>query len=159
MNRFAECMERGRSAERRFAEQYLTDVVWASKDQDIYEHWDMEGNLNGKRYKFDIKTSKRIDPNFEHHNNHSFWVEGTNVNGDKGWVKGNADYIVFERAYDWCIADRKRLFDWVVKKLEENGFKKGKGHYEVYQRQNRKDKVTYVKYSDLPSDVAFFLEK
>ena len=152
-------MERGRSAEKRFAEKYLTDVVWATKEQDMFEHWDMRGKLDGVEYKFDIKTSKRIDPNFEHHQNDSFWIEGTNVNGNKGWVKGDADYIVFERAYNWCVARRDLLLDWTISKLVKNGLKKGKGHYEIYQRAGRKDLMTFARYSDLPKDVAFFLEK
>ena len=152
-------MERGRSAEKRFAEQYLTDVVWATKEQDMYEHWDVMGTFNGKRYTFDVKTSKRIDPKFEHHQNDSFWIEGTNVNGKKGWIKGDADYIVFERAYNWCVADRKKLHEWIKFKLKENGCKIGKGHYEIYQRAGRQDKVTFARYSDIPSDVAYFLEK
>ena len=159
MSRFDECMQRGRSAEKRFAETYLTDVVFATREQDIYEHWDMIGTLNGIRCKFDIKTSKRIDPNFEHHQNDSFWIEGTNVNGNKGWIKGKADFIVFERAYDWCVANRELLYSWIMHKLELNGFKQGKGHYEIYQRSGRKDKVTFVKYSDLPASVAYFLKK
>ena len=34
--------------------------------------------------------------------------------------------------------------------LENNYYQKGKGLYQIYQRENRKDKITLIKYSDIP---------
>lgn len=148
-------MDLGKDAERRFADKFLTDVVWATVDQDRHEHWDVEGNLNlGKsgRYKFDVKSSGNI-------NDDRLWIEGTNVNGDKGWIKGDADYIVFERTETWFIADRKKLYDWVVDKLRQNGNKHGSGFYEIHQRSGRYDKIVMVKCSEIPKDIAWHFEK
>ena len=33
----------------------LTDVIKSTKQQDLYEHWDVEGVLEGTRMKIDIK--------------------------------------------------------------------------------------------------------
>ena len=41
-----------------------------------------------------MKKKNRWDNNFQ---DDIAWVEGTNVRGEPGWVKGKADYIVFER--------------------------------------------------------------
>ena len=47
------------------------------------------------------------------------WVEGTNVHGDIGWVKGLADYIVFEREDCWLTVNRQELLDFVQEKLKK----------------------------------------
>ena len=65
------------------------------------------------------------------------WIEGTNVWGKPGWIKGKADYIVFERNDYWLVVDREELYDHVVKKVKENGVQKGRGIYKVYQRADR----------------------
>ncbi len=108
----------------------------------MFEHWDVEGVFNGNKYKFDVKTTKRNTED-------STWVEGTNVNGDLGWVKGIADYIVFERIDSWLVVDRKQLLNMTMEKLKQNNFQKGKGIYLIYQRNNRKDKITIVPFNDM----------
>jgi hypothetical protein len=147
-----EYMDLGKDAEKRFASRYLTDVVWATLEQDRFEHWDVEGNMGSGRYKFDIKSSGNI-------NDDRFWIEGTNVNGDKGWIKGDADYIVFERTNSWFIADREKLYHWVIQKIKDNGTKSGSGYYEIHQRAGRYDKIVMAKCSDVPKDVAKHLDK
>ena len=77
------------------------------------------------------------------------WVEGTNVRGEPGWVKGKADYIVFERNKYWLLVDRQELLNYVVDKLKEKGYEKGKGIYKIYQREGRLDKITMVPYEDI----------
>lgn len=145
-------MELGKDAEKRFAEKFLTNVVWATVDQDRHEHWDVEGDTKFGRYKFDVKSSGNID-------DEKMWIEGTNVNGDKGWIKGDADYIVFERTKTWFIADRQKLYDWVVDKLKKNGNKTGNGYYEIHQRAGRYDKIVMVKCSDIPLDIGMHIQK
>ena len=77
------------------------------------------------------------------------WVEGTNVRGEPGWVKGKADYIAFERNKYWLLVDRQELLNHVVNKLKEKGYEKGKGFYKIYQREGRLDKITMVPYEDI----------
>ena len=147
-----EYMELGKDAEKRFAERFLKNVRWATLEEDRNEHWDVEGDMGSGRYKFDIKSSANIDDD-------RFWIEGTNVNGDKGWIKGDADYIVFERNKSWFIANRQKLYDWIVKKLEENGNKKGSGFYEIHQREGRYDKIVMARCYDVPKTVADYFSK
>jgi len=136
------CYIEGRDAEQRFASKHLSNIHWSTKQQDMFEHWDVEGVFNGNKYKFDVKTTKRNTED-------STWVEGTNVNGDLGWVKGIADYIVFERIDSWLVVDRKQLLNMTMEKLKQNNFQKGKGIYLIYQRNNRKDKITIVPFNDM----------
>ncbi len=138
-----QCYIEGRDAEQRFANKYLTDINWSTRQQDINEHWDVEGLFNGFKYKFDVKTIKKTT------DDDSTWVEGTNVNGDDGWLKGIANYIVFERKNSWLVVDRKDLLGMTMEKLTQNNFKTGKGIYLISQRHGRKDKITIVPFSDM----------
>ena len=131
----------GSDAEKRFA-SHLSNVIWATKEQDMIEHWDMQGILpiiNNNQLKFDVKAIKNVIkfPNQDE----CTWVEGTNVVGDKGWIKGNADYIVFERENIWL--------NMTMQKLKDNNYKTGSGIYIIHQRQNKKDKITLVPFKDM----------
>ena len=113
------------------------------------EHWDVKGIFKNKTYRFDVKGMKkknRWDNNFQ---DDIAWVEGTNVRGEPGWVKGKADYIVFERNDYWLVVDRKELYNHVVQKVKENGVQQGRGIYKVYQRAGRQDKITMVPFDNI----------
>ena len=53
--------ERGFAAEDLFASYHLTNITWATKNQDMYEHWDVQGSLDHSNdiYKFDVKALKK----------------------------------------------------------------------------------------------------
>jgi len=142
--------DRGFKAEERFAEAHLQNITWASKEQDMFEHWDVKGFFNGKEYKFDVKGLKKINRSDNDFQDNVTWVEGVNVIGNKGWLQGEADYIVFERVNEWWIIARNFLFDWTTQQLVRNGYKKGKALYSLYQRNGRKDKITLIAYNDIP---------
>ena len=62
----------------------------ASKEDDIYRHIDIWVGANS----FDVKAAKKTNrsdllPNYDIH-----WIELRNVHGDKGWLFGQADYMV-----------------------------------------------------------------
>ena len=111
----------------------------------------MEGSINGKTSKFDVKGMKRKnrwDPNTQ---DECAWVEGTNVHGDIGWIKGRANYIVFERGEYWLAVNRQELWDFVSEKLKKNSYPAGKKPYHVYDRSKygKKDKITLVPFKDI----------
>ena len=127
----------------------LKDPVWSTREEDMFEHWDVKGILGNELLKFDIKGMKkknRWDNKFQ---DDIAWVEGTNVRGNPGWVKGKADYIVFERLDYWLLVWREDLLNLVNLKLKENNFQKGKGVYQIYQRDGRQDKITMVPFEDI----------
>ena len=127
----------------------LKDPVWATDKQDMYEHWDVQGTLDGQLLKFDVKGMKKVNRWDNKTQDDITWIEGTNVRGYPGWIKGKADYIVFERPDYWLLVDREELFKFTWSKLEENNFRKGKNIYEVYQREGRLDKITMVPFKDI----------
>jgi len=143
---------RGRIAENKFATDYLKDFTVATQHQDMFEHWDVEGiliDLSDKPLKFDVKALKRVNRNDESLSDEITWIEGTNVRGNPGWIKGKADYIVFERNGRWTVVEREALYRWTADKIRRKGNKKGKGLYELYQRPNRKDIITQIKFDDI----------
>ena len=143
-----EYRKQAKMSEEKFAKN-LIDPIWANDYENMKEHWDVKGTFKNKTYRFDVKGMKkknRWDNNFQ---DDIAWVEGTNVRGEPGWVKGKADYIVFERNNYWLVVDRQELLNHVVNKLKEKGYEKGKGIYQVYQRDGRQDKITMVPYEDI----------
>ncbi len=134
--------------EKNFAKN-LKNPVWANNQQDMFEHWDVQGIFNNKLLKFDVKGMKkknRWDNNFQ---DDVAWIEGTNVRGNPGWIKGKADRIVFERDNYWLIVNREELFNFVFNKLKENNYATGKSIYKIYQREGRLDKITMVPFKDI----------
>lgn len=149
---FKYCYDHGKKAEHRFADSHLAYITYPTKDQDMYEHWDVQGMcvaINEKHYKFDVKTTQKLKYSTPEKIMEEVWVEGTNVRGKDGWVKGKADYIVFEREQTWFIVNRQQLYEFTNKKLKENDYEEGRGIYLVYSRLNRKDKVTQVPFKDM----------
>jgi len=149
LNKWEPFVRQGKLAEKLFAQRHLSDIKWANSEQDKYEHWDMEGDLNGKTFKFDVKGMKRINRPDGATQDKFAWVEGTNINGNEGWIKGLAYYIVFERGEYWLVVNREELFNFTWDKLREKGFPQGKKPYHVYQRDGRKDKLTLVPFKDI----------
>ena len=137
--------------EQLFAQRHLSDIKWANNYQNIHEHWDVEGGLNGKILKFDIKGLKKKNRGDDKTQDKYAWIEGTNVDGRPGWIKGKADYIVFERNECWLVVNREELFDYTWAKLKDAGFPKGKKAYHIYDRAywGKKDKLTLVPYEDI----------
>ena len=146
-----EFRRKAKIVEQLFAQRHLSDIVWANDYQNIKEHWDVKGALNGKTLKFDIKGLKKTNRWDSKTQDECAWVEGTNVKGQPGWIKGLADYIVFERGDCWLAVKRKELLDFVSEKLKKNSYAEGKKPYHVYQRSDwgRKDKITLVPFKDI----------
>ena len=55
---------RAKIIEENFAKN-LTNPKWANDYQDMHEHWDVEGTLDGKLLKFDVKGMKKVNNNFK----------------------------------------------------------------------------------------------
>ena len=139
---------RAKIIEQNFAKN-LKDPIWANDYQDMQEHWDVKGTLDNELLKFDVKGMKKVNRWDNKQQDDIAWVEGTNVRGKPGWVKGKADYIVFERTDHWLLVQRQELLEHVESKLKENNFQKGKGVYQIYQREGRLDKITMVPFEDI----------
>ena len=143
-----EFRERAKIVEESFAKN-LIDPIWANDYENMYEHWDVKGTLENKLLKFDVKGMKKVNRWDNKKQDDIAWVEGTNVRGKPGWVKGKADYIVFERNEYWLLVNRQELLNHIQDKLKEKGYETGKGTYQIYQREGRLDKITMVPFQDI----------
>ena len=142
----------GKKVEQAFAAAELNDVVWATKEQDMYEHWDVQGVcgwIDVEPLKFDVKGMKRYNRHDTNTIQEYTWIESKNVHGKPGWIKGLADYIVFERENAWVIANREELRELVNQKVKEKNYSKGKGVYQLYTREDRQDLLTLVPFKDI----------
>mgnify|MGYP000524820276 CR=1 FL=1 len=149
---FQHFLDYGKKIEIAFANQCLSDAVFSTRYQDQMEHWDVKGIcflISNKELKFDVKSQKKNNRSDKNFSSELTWIEGKNVDGYDGWIKGKADYIAFERERMWFIVNREELYKLTVKKLTENGNKKGKGKYLIYTRNNAKDVITQMPFSDM----------
>ena len=149
MSEWDSFIHKGTLDEERFAQRHLSNIKWSNNYQNMHEHWDMEGGLKGKTLKFDVKGMKKINRRDDSTQDKFTWIEGTNVKGNPGWLKGRADYIVFERNEYWLLVNREELWDFVQEKLKKNLYAEGKKPYHVYQRWGKKDKITLVPFTDI----------
>lgn len=118
------------------------NIVYPTKEQDMFEHWDIMVNDN----RYDVKSMKRFNRSDKEPSEKIFWVELTNVRGNKGWLYGKAEYIAFEIQKGFIIVETNKL-----RKLVEDNITNeiGKGIYKRYSRRYRLDEVTLVPREDI----------
>jgi hypothetical protein len=126
---------RGKKAEKNYAKLY-TNVEWPTEMQDIKEHWDVK--VEG--YKIDVKAIKKNDENIH-------FVEFKNVQGNKGWLYGDADGFAFETKDYWVEVKKEKLQDWIHEKCVDKVM--GWDVYELSSRPGAKDLFTKIPTIDL----------
>ena len=133
------CAKDGKYFEKLFKEKVLSNnLKWkeATKEEDWYKHIDCY--VNG--YGVDVKGNRHLE---------TIWLEHTNVNGNKGWLRGDAYYIAMFIMELNCFSIYKRydLLNYVNKntKVESNNTLE---YLKFYTRRKwgKKDKVVKVKY-------------
>ena len=96
-----EFREKGRMVERNFYKKHLTNAIESNDYQDFSEHWDVQGDLDGKTFKFDVKGLKKTNRWDSNTQDDAAWHEGTNVKGKPGWgrgfPKGKGIWLVYNR--------------------------------------------------------------
>jgi hypothetical protein len=142
----------GEAAEKRFA-SLLFCPVEATKEQNIFEHWDV---LDGK-FKYDVKAMKKFRRSDDYPTDRIHYVELKNVNGDDGWLYGKADRIAFETRRYWLIVSRLEL----QKAIDGMDMQKSDcpAPYKLYSRKGRSDLMTLVPTIDLLSMAEKVMEK
>lgn len=146
MNNF---LKKGKEVELHFANECLKSFKESTVQEDMLQHWDiMDTNTNIKYDIKGLKKNKRRDSNCDES---IHWVELTNVNGDPGWVRGKADYIIFETNNEWVEVDRKILKTFITEKVlnVDRKIYSEISLYKLYNRKGRKDVVTKVLTEDL----------
>jgi|TARA_R110000787_G_scaffold11368_3_gene37744 hypothetical protein len=138
--------------------EHLEDVTKSTKEQDLFEHWDVEGTLQGTRMKVDIKDMKKFNRKDPETQDEMACVEYVGVKGYPGWVQGKADSIAFKRSkYKWLVVNRQELWDMLKAKLEERSYSPSEGPwyekepYATYDRSffGKQDKFCWVPFEDI----------
>ena len=123
---------------KRIMEERGNDVVKSSEQDDIYKHIDFY--VNG--YGVDVKGSRHLD---------CIWLETTNVLGNDGWLKGEAEFIAFDiiELKSFSIYNRKDLLNFVQNITETTERKED--FLKIYSRTKwgRKDNLIKCRYNDI----------
>lgn len=148
------------------------DIVRATRQQDMQEHWDFSVFINGRWIKYDSKGARKIQVSDNQVQDDWFVVEFLNVNGKSGWVLGKADWIAFETLSDWILVKRQDLLEMSINKIKESAANEGikvnslyeivrtldlrvtksrDALYRIYRRKDRMDAITWVKKKDILS--------
>ena len=84
-----------------FANKFLNFVVFATKEQQEKEHWNVSGVLKQKsnqEFKFDVRPMLNMPDG---------------QLGKKGTTASKADKIVYETVSDWVIVDTEELHKYI----------------------------------------------
>jgi len=129
----------------------------ATRWQDKYEHWDfgMRPAKGGPREYVEVKGAKSV---FRHpwvRQDEWTWLEYRGVSSSEsfvngGWLYGGkADYVAFERRYDFLIARRTDLITLLERMVPRTGspyikHEKEPAFYKLKSRPDRHDIVSLV---------------
>ena len=149
-------LELGQDAESRFssiAQKRGWTVLEASKTGNIEDHYDYEISKDGRQYRVDVKSKKRVVRKTGDVQDDLIWIEFRTVRDTKGWLFGSADLIAFENQNGFKIVERKALVRVINKhvKIHIKVDKPEDALYKVYTRKGRPDEITMIKASDLDS--------
>lgn len=122
------------------------EIELAPEYDDIHCHIDVYWN----EYGIDVKAMKKTSRNDNQTNENIHWVELKNVNGKKGWVFGDCDYIAFETEDYWLLVTPKRIISLLEQKVTDFSIVSDSSLlYRYYQRVGREDIIVKVKTMDL----------
>ena len=163
------CSVMGHRAEATFsdlAEARGFNIQEATRHQNMHEHWDLSlDRWNDEDddlvyMMVDVKARKKTRRKDTQFNDEWIWLEFMNVQGRKGWLKGNATHIAFERENDFVLVPRKDLLYWAKKEItRRNGVAPARAEnardarYKYYTRWQRKDVLSQVHMKDIISGV------
>lgn len=126
----------------------------SSKDENIDEHWDYLIEKEGRAFKVEVKSGKRISRDDDGIQSELTWVELHGVRPkDTGWLFGKADLIAFEKESSFVVVKKTDLLAIVNKKVDLVAKVRDPRDalYKIYSRAGRKDKLTLLPMSDIES--------
>ncbi len=147
-------LELGQSAEGQFARLAIRHgwtISPASGHDNINEHYDYLMRKDGRSFKVEVKSLKRVNRKDADTQDHYVWIELRNVRGESGWLYGSADLIAFEMTRAFRIVGRTELADLVGKLVDFNSTVNSAKDalYKLYSREGRPDLLTLIKADDL----------
>ena len=159
-DRTGQCSETGHDAENLFisvAEKQGWQAVKADRKQQL-SHIDVFLSKEGySTYSIDIKARKKIKRTDSETSDDLIWVEFLNVAGKGGWLVGAAEFIAFERENDFVMVNRSALWKLCLKLVDQTQrvSQSKDALYKIYQRKDRKDEISIIKFSDIFKHLTF----
>lgn len=110
----------------------------STRAENIYKHIDFFVD----EYGVDVKGNRHLD---------CIWLELKNVRGEKGWLEGEAKYIVFDvvELSSFCFFKTKDLLDYVNENVTEYTENKEFNKFYTRSKWGKKDVLVKVKYEDI----------
>jgi hypothetical protein len=148
-------LELGQNAESSFAlaaVKHGWTIEPASEDSNINEHFDYIMSKDGKSFRVEVKSRKRMGRGDLDVQDKYVWVEIHGVRkDDQGWLYGNADLIAFEMTTSFRLVRRADLAALIGKLVDFNAMvdTPKDALYKLYSRAGRHDLLTMIKSSDL----------
>ncbi len=134
------------------------EVVKATEEQDINEHWDcvIIKNSTGEKLNVDIKALKRLSRWDERVQEEWVWIEFHGVRPeDRGWLfGGEADLFAFERKDDFVII-KKDTLQYLANSLVDKSKpvqKASEAKHRIYSRQGRPDLISMIEMKNIVRD-------
>ena len=141
--------KRGQKVEEMFKDilKQKTDTVRPSNLTEQFQHVDYFSEMGS----IDVKARKRVARKDLEVQDDLVWLEFKNVQGNKGWLYGKADWIAFERLKDFVLVKRAELAHLAESlcDLERRALKGVDALYRGYQRKGRKDLLSIIKMTDV----------
>lgn len=147
--------DRAEVAEKGFvstAEHYSINCRKGSKGDDKHRHIDYYMFIRGVLFgTVDIKARKKISASDCNVQDEFAWVEFLNIGGGYGWLKGEQDFVAFEREGDFVLILREKLCEMALDKCDITNMVKypRDALYKGYRRKNRKDLSSLIKFDDV----------
>lgn len=144
-------LRRGQRVEKAFAElavRHGCSVRFATRMQDIDEHWDLAIADSEGEVLVDVKGMKSLERGSPSQDKWH-WIELHGVRRtDPGWLYGGkADLIAFETEGDFVMIERERLIDLVERLVAKDTPRVGlalSAAYRLYSRPDRDDLMTLI---------------
>lgn len=126
-------------------------VFPATKQQNMFDHIDYFFTKEGVSHSVDVKSEKKVSRSDSSTQSELIFMELKNVQGNKGWLYGKAEFIAFGREGKFYIIRRRELVDR-VERLSKDGKEVSSSKealYNFYTRFLREDVITLVKFTDI----------
>lgn len=154
-NKYKESINNGLAGEKRFdelAEKRGCLIIEANRRDNMIRKIDRyvideEGILKS----VDVKTMKRTSRSDANAQDKWIWIEFNNVNGNDGWLYGEADYIAFERKNNFTLINRLDLVKIAEELVDLDDLVSSSklAKYKGYKRYGRNDLISMMELDEI----------